>query len=187
MRDRVILDLCGGTGSWSKPYKEAGYSVKIITLPENDVTDEKTVQFCLSLKPYGILCASPCECWGLMGNCRWKERTVDHIFLHAKILVKNLRIIYESNPNFWCIENPPGKMKDFLGSPRFSFNPNEYGENYSKKTYLWGKFNTPNPPLFGESKITQRDYIRQGRGKNKSELRAITPAGFAKAFFEANR
>lgn len=23
---KIILDLCGGTGSWSKPYKEAGYA-----------------------------------------------------------------------------------------------------------------------------------------------------------------
>lgn len=26
----IILDLCGGTGSWSKPYAEAGYDVRII-------------------------------------------------------------------------------------------------------------------------------------------------------------
>jgi hypothetical protein len=34
---RIILDLCGGTGSWSKPYQEAGYDVRIITLPDYDV------------------------------------------------------------------------------------------------------------------------------------------------------
>lgn len=34
---KIILDLCGGTGSWSKPYKEAGYDVRLITLPEYDV------------------------------------------------------------------------------------------------------------------------------------------------------
>jgi len=37
-KDKIILDLCGGTGSWDKPYKEAGYDVRFITLPENDVT-----------------------------------------------------------------------------------------------------------------------------------------------------
>ena len=34
---KIILDLCGGTGSWSKPYRDAGYDVRVITLPENDV------------------------------------------------------------------------------------------------------------------------------------------------------
>ena len=33
----VILDLCGGTGSWSAPYREAGYDVRVVTLPDMDV------------------------------------------------------------------------------------------------------------------------------------------------------
>ena len=28
--DKIILDLCGGTGSWSKPYRDNGYDVRII-------------------------------------------------------------------------------------------------------------------------------------------------------------
>lgn len=32
--NKIILDLCGGTGAWSRPYKEAGYDVRLITLPE---------------------------------------------------------------------------------------------------------------------------------------------------------
>lgn len=34
---KLILDLCGGTGSWSKPYRNAGYEVKVITLPHYDL------------------------------------------------------------------------------------------------------------------------------------------------------
>ena len=36
---KIILDLCGGTGAWSKPYADAGYDVRVITLPEWDVND----------------------------------------------------------------------------------------------------------------------------------------------------
>ena len=32
--DKLILDLCGGTGSWSKPYKENGYNVQIVDFNE---------------------------------------------------------------------------------------------------------------------------------------------------------
>jgi hypothetical protein len=35
--DKIILDLCGGTGAWSRPYLEVGYDVRNITLPEYDV------------------------------------------------------------------------------------------------------------------------------------------------------
>ena len=37
--NKIILDLCGGTGAWSKPYSENGFDVKVITLPKNDVMD----------------------------------------------------------------------------------------------------------------------------------------------------
>lgn len=33
----VILDLCGGKGAWSHFYKLAGYDVRLVTLPDNDV------------------------------------------------------------------------------------------------------------------------------------------------------
>jgi hypothetical protein len=36
---KIILDLCGGTGAWSRPYKEAGYDVRVCTLPDVDVMD----------------------------------------------------------------------------------------------------------------------------------------------------
>lgn len=38
-KDKIILDLCGGTGSWSKPYRDNGYEVRVATLPDFDVTD----------------------------------------------------------------------------------------------------------------------------------------------------
>jgi hypothetical protein len=37
--DKIILDLCGGTGAWSKPYKDASYTVINITLPEYDINE----------------------------------------------------------------------------------------------------------------------------------------------------
>jgi hypothetical protein len=36
--DKIILDLCGGTGNWSKPYKDAGYDVRLVSLPTHDVS-----------------------------------------------------------------------------------------------------------------------------------------------------
>ena len=35
--ERIILDLCGGTGAWSRPWKLNGYDVRVITLPEHMV------------------------------------------------------------------------------------------------------------------------------------------------------
>ncbi|KKK87986.1 hypothetical protein LCGC14_2747780, partial [marine sediment metagenome] len=59
-KDKIILDLEGGTGAWSKPYGDAGYGVKNITLPYWDLTDERTVEYCCGLDVYGILFALDC-------------------------------------------------------------------------------------------------------------------------------
>ncbi len=34
-QNKIILDLCGGTGAWSAPYKKAKYDVRLIDLPED--------------------------------------------------------------------------------------------------------------------------------------------------------
>ncbi len=186
---KIILDLCGGTGAWSKPYKDNGYDVRNITLPIYDITDEEVVEYCIKLNPYGILFACPCDIWSNAGVRLWKYRTSDEVFYHSKILVKGLRIIYNTSPVFWCIENPIGKMKDFLGEPTYKFHPYMFGDNYTKKTYLWGKFNTPQSlEVYEVVKSKNRQtYISLIGGGNRKERRAITPPGFAKAFYEANR
>lgn len=45
--EKIILDLCGGSGSWSRPYQEAGYDVKLITLPDHDVCTWHVPRICL--------------------------------------------------------------------------------------------------------------------------------------------
>lgn len=38
-QDKIVLDLCGGTGAWSRPYMQNSYDVRIITLPDYDVNE----------------------------------------------------------------------------------------------------------------------------------------------------
>jgi len=95
-----------------------------------------------------------------------------------------LRIVVVAKPKFWALENPVGRLTRYLGPPKMYFHPYEFGDPWTKKTCLWGEFNEPkkNPvePVEG-SKIHLMPP-----SENRSELRSITPPGFAKAFFEAN-
>jgi len=52
---KIILDLCGGTGAWSKPYRDNGYDVRLITLPKYDILTYNPPE-----NVYGILAAPPC-------------------------------------------------------------------------------------------------------------------------------
>jgi hypothetical protein len=111
-----------------------------------------------------------------------------------------IKIIWEVRKKqkltFWALENPMGYLRQFLGKPAFTFNPCDFGEHYTKKTDLWGYFNEPKKkPVKLTAEEMARCKINNRRLPSISEItrseqatrRAITPKGFAEAFFRANQ
>lgn len=227
-KDKIILDLCGGTGAWSRDYKEAGYTVYVITLPEWDVTKYFVSRDCLvfHLKDkmleipinqiYGIMAAPPCTEFSFAkSNSKYPR----DIRAGMKIVVSCLGVIWRvqydlptplakrTNLKFWALENPMGLLKRYLGNPVYVFNPYDFGNAYRKKTGLWGYFNFPKKkpckkyskdfihtispsgkPLKKFDRLLTKEIHPEFYGKlTRKERRAITPAGFAQAFFKANR
>ena len=190
-RDKIILDLCGGTGTWSKPYADAGYDVRLITSPDYDVTD-----YIPPTNVYGVLAAPPCTEFSLALNYHIAVHGRKRDFVKGMIPVNAcIRIIHFCNPVFWALENPAGSLSRFLGAARYTFHPWEFGDPYTKRTCLWGKFNLPIKKYNNREIIMTQEQIIQCKenrkpqdcGANKAVKRAITPAGFAKAFYEANK
>lgn len=211
--DKIILDLCGGTGSWSKPYKNAGYDVRVITLPEYDVRTYEPPE-----NVYGILAAPPCTMFSLARTKANKPRNLkegmETVRACLNIIWKCMEIKQETKKKtlplkFWALENPNGMLKYFLGKPAFEFNPYDFGDMYKKETFVWGNFNKPKKlitkqgnnlySLSPQLKIINKSMVKFDQLKTKeihgefydkltrTERRAITPAGFAKAFFEKNQ
>ena len=95
-----------------------------------------------------------------------------------------LRLVVACQPLWWALENPVGKLVRWLGPPRMYFNPCDYGDPYTKKTALWGRFNTPTrSPVVP---VTPNPVHFAPPGSDRAARRSVTPAGFARAFFEAN-
>ncbi len=176
----LILDLCGGTGAWSKPYKDAGYDVRVITSPDYDI---RLFEW-LDEPVHGILAAPPCTHLSGSGARWWKDKGDGALLEALSIVDACMRIILLTQPKWWCLENPVGRLVHYLGKPRMYFQPWEYGDPYTKKTCLWGNFNEPakNPVEPTEGGKIHRMPPSPDRGK----LRSITPPGFSLAFFEAN-
>ena len=198
MPGKIILDLCGGTGSWSRPYREAGYDVRLVTLPENDV---------LTYEPptgvYGILAAPPCtELSTAQGN---RPRDFQS---GVAVMAACLEIIWKCRADgglkFWALENPKGFMRQFLGKPAMTFEQWQFGDDGIKLTDLWGYFKEPKRSVSerpGLLLLKYKDGHSHGRlmanpkcpqeyagmGLDRAAIRAITPRGFADAFFRANR
>jgi len=191
MKKKIILDLCGGTGAWSKPYENAGYDVRNITLPDYDVRTYKPPK-----NVYGILAAPPCTMFSLARTRAKKPRNFKE---GMELVIACLNIIwkcrYKNKLAFWCLENPRGILRQFIGKPVFTFDPCDFGDNYTKKTDLWGYFNLPKKKpikLSNEEialcKMNNRKLpsIGEFTSGQQAAKRAITPPGFAKAFFKSN-
>lgn len=179
--NKIILDLCGGTGSWSKPYRDNGYTVVLITLPDYDVR----LLGKLDIKIYGILAAPPCTDFAGSGARWWKDKGQQPLLDGLAVVDACLRIIFLHKPVFWCLENPVGRLTKYIGKPKMYFDPCDYGDPYTKKTCLWGEFNIPvKSPVKPEGK-NPIHYMPPS--KDRQMLRSITPPGFARAFYEANK
>lgn len=86
----IILDLCGGTGGWSIPYRLAGYRVMIVDPLADDHPDnlQGTVQELLAQIELGILddeldsvtgvlCAPECTEFAGSGARWWAKKDQD--------------------------------------------------------------------------------------------------------------
>lgn len=187
---KAILDLCGGTGAWSKPYKDAGYFVVNVTLPDHDVRLFEAPDY----EVHGILAAPPCTEFSYVKHFHGKGNYSHDYLAGLQIVDACLRIIATCKPKWWALENPRNYLRKWLGEPAITFDPWQFGDPWQKRTCLWGEFTRPtvsvrNKPegLVRFAHIPSREIYPEHYGKlTRQERRAITPPGFAQAFFDAN-
>lgn len=208
---KIILDLCGGTGAWSRPYAEdARFDVKVITLPRYNIFDtiinDNTITFFdrvdareMTIEKsdiYGILAAPTCTMFSL---ARTTAKTPRDFEQGMKLVESCLHIIWAvraykgSNLRFWALENPRGYLRQFLGIPALSFTSDEYGGDVKKPTDIWGYFKIPKKvyknegqPLYTKMPTIPQGYILPPDLSKMAVRRAITNSAFAKAFYRAN-
>lgn len=203
---KKILALYELSGVFTKLYKEAGFDViqKDIQL---DGKDLRLMEY-INDDIYGIISHPPCTHFAGSGARWWKNKGDKPLIDGLSMVDVVLRMVAIYKPKFWFIENPVGRLKDYLGKPTLYFHPYEYAghlfekwenpqdEAYTKKTCLWGEFNIPTKlPVKCERSGDYNDihYPRDKNGKaygwNTIECknaRSKTPIGFAKAFVEFN-
>lgn len=172
LRERIILDLCGGSGAWSMPYRDAGYDVRVISWPDHDVRT-----FVPPSNVWGVLCAPPCNEFSQASPRKFHERDM---VAGMSCVNACMRIVLQCRPKWWALENPArGHLAKFLRRARDTFEPHDFGDPWTKVTSIWGSFTLPKrgPHVKPTGSAMSR--------KTPAE-RAITPSGFARAFFEAN-
>lgn len=195
----IIIDLCGGTGAWSRPYLEAGYEVHIVTKPHDDVFTWDLYKEMENV--VGILAAPTCTQFSLARTTAKTPRDLEGGF---ELVHRCLEIIwycrFHKGLKFWALENPMGYLRQIIGKPVLTFDPCDYGAKHTKKTDIWGYFNLPKQKPYNmteedvrRSRVNNRylpelpdDYILPDDFNTQAARRSITDEHFAEAFFKAN-
>ncbi len=209
---KTILHLCADTGSDSRPYKDGGYKVICIG-KEVGVENFNEDTYKYFDEVYGVIANPVCTQFSVASGF---HKTLNHE--DGLVLVNECKRVIElcKNLKFWVIENPAtGHLKDYLGTPRFKYEPWHFGSPWTKETALWGEFNIPTPKYTKWAQVPKNEalYVRPGRPKpsiaflHKSakkhirefdcftdedvpddmSFRSLCSQNFAKAFFEINR
>lgn len=183
---RRVLSLCDYSGAWCAPYREAGYEVVQVDLK----LGQDVRLFEHPGEVHGILAAPPCTAFAGSGAQYWPRKDADGRTLEGLALVDAcLRFVATCRPVWWALENPVGRLRRWLGPPRYSFDPCDHGDAYTKRTLLWGSFTIPERhPVEPVRVSSQGSWVQRlgGASERTKELRSVTPAGFARDFFAAN-
>lgn len=129
---------------------------------------------------HGILAAPPCTVMSYARN-RYMP-TEEEVLASLSVTDACLRIIVAQRPTWWALENPRNKLRRYLGPARLEFYHWEYGDAAHKPTCIWGDFAVPAK----QPKPRTKPSTYRTKQENASPSDAITPQGFAQAFFAVN-
>lgn len=153
-------------------------------LPDEPGTGDVRLFKWIKRQPRGILAAPPCTHFSGSGARWWKQKGEAALLEGLSVADACCRIVLTLCPDWWALENPVGRLRQYYGDPTYIFDPCDHGDPYTKKTLLWGSFTKP-----------QRNPVEPTAGSKmhllppsaeRARLRSATPPGFAQAFFEAN-
>lgn len=167
-----------------------------VTRVQLDVREmERWIEAHLESRPWGVLAAPPCTDFSGSGARWWAEKDADGRTDLSISIARSCVRVGKLATKFWALENPVGRLNRWLGKPKMYFHPYHYGDPHSKKTALWGDFNTDltrrcvEPVMYttkGGKKGSYSWAKYGGKSEKTKTMRSITPSGFARAFKQVN-
>lgn len=193
MERTIILSLFDRSGVWADAYREAYPDYTVVQFdvqrdPAEDVRAQDWAKYGDAVR--GVIMQPPCTEFARSGARWWKDKDPALLRDALALVWECARAVGETDPDWYVLENPVGRLKRYIGDWSFIFNPCEFAgyaddpdeEAYTKRTCLWGRFNHPTPdprnPVLGSKMHRMSSRAKHARSR--------TPQGFARAFAEAN-
>ncbi len=197
-----VLSLCDLSGVMVEPWWMAGYDCTIVDLQHPEGFDfsgdvvkagADVVEFRITRGVWDIVFAFP-PCTHLANSgARWmQDKGLDGLVEALTVVNACLKLCIASGAP-WMLENPVGQLSAYMGPPSYRFDPYEYGgyeggenDGYTKRTCLWtgGGFVMPKRRPIDGTEGSRMHLIAPS--ETRANERSVTPAGFARAVFEAN-
>lgn len=195
-----VLSLCDESGIMVQPWADAGYRCICVDLSTKGERQDGLITYIGAdvrsylppLRSYAIVFAfPPCTDTAVSGAKHFRRKGLGRL-VEALEVVESCRRICEWSETAWMLENPVSTVSTYWREPDFTFNPSDYagypggeGDTYPKRTCVWSGngFQMPHPKPLPQ---TDTRIHSMGPGPERSRLRSKTPAGFARAVFEAN-
>ena len=200
--DKLCVDLCCGRKGFSRAFKEAGW--RVVTV---DIEPKFEPTICIDVRRLTwediaaatrasrasfdkvvVLASPPCERFSI-AMPRWPQAGIGR---GLEIVGACLEFIIDVKPEYWCLENPKGRLRWFLGAPPHSVKLSDYGHRLStqggkirkalKPTDLWS--NIPFK-LVKASMDIEATKGATGFTPESRAIRAEMPLGLSQAILEA--
>jgi DNA repair protein RadC/predicted ABC-type ATPase len=197
--EKVVLSLFDDSGVLSQPWEDAGYTVYRLDIhPESlvawnvnvmDLSIEFLTENGLDMVDV-VLAQPPCTDFASSGARWFKDKDTDgRTKASIELIQQTLAAIEWLKPKIWALENPIGRIKRLTGLPeaRLVFDPFMYGDDYTKRTQIWGEFNADLPTAIVNPAQGSKVHKLRGDNPDDKRERSLTPEGFAYAFWMANR
>lgn len=127
----------------------------------------------------------PCTDLAVSGARWFKEKGLHKLADSIKLFARCIDIA-ETLHCPYMIENPVSTISSYWRKPDYSFDPCDYGDSYTKKTCLWTGNGFVMPDKNPVAPVHGSKMHLMPPSKDRADKRSETPAGFARAVYEAN-
>jgi hypothetical protein len=199
-----VLSLCDRTGNMVRPWAEAGYECIVIDVQHDgerveDLGDGRIRFIESDVRDYdspdseyaAAFAFPPCTHLAGSGARWWKEKGLESLAESIELVAACHETLVSLDCP-WMLENPVGALSTHWREPDYTFDPCEFDgytdgdDAYTKKTCLWTGSGFRMPRSDGMPRGDADDRIhKMGPSEDRSDKRAATPMGFARAVFLA--
>jgi hypothetical protein len=188
----------------AKPWREAGFKEIRVDLEHSSEQEDNVCKLTTDVRSWDtdgenqkyliearehikmVFAFPPCTHLAVSGARWFKKKGLRALSEAIDIFGSCVNIIEDLGVPGFC-ENPVSTISTYYRKPDYSFDPCDYGDPYTKKTCLWTYNGFVMPPKNRIEPVEGSKMHLMAPSEDRARLRSVTPEGFAKAVFEANK